>query len=333
MGNRPPYNYDENADDSYPPRDSYPPQQPMNIDDPRFGGGAPTPPRDAYPPQGEQYPPQNQPPVPPADPRYPDYGGQTVGGQYPPAANQYPPAGGQGYRPQGGQIDLNDPRYGGGNPSVPPAPNRGANYPPPQQYPPQQPQGGQYPPAGGPISLDDPNYGGRPVAPPRQPAPVRDDYEYDRRVDLGDVDVPRRGGRRAADVNDDDNPLDRINEGASVVTERQVESIAWGSTIILLGIALIFTVTGSTTFLTRLFPMLSGFILLSSSIYQRLVRGWRVSPLTWFTSLILVAYTITLFIDIDTGGSNIGLFDWIAYFLGTLIILTGITMLLRAFRR
>lgn len=346
MSNRPPYNYDDNADDTYPPRDSYPPQDPLNIDDPRFGGGAPTPPRDSYPPQGGNYPPQggnyppqNQPPLPPNDPRFPA-GGQAR------ATGSYPPAGGQSYPPQGGQIDLNDPRYGGQG-AVPPAPNPTGGYPQqPPAYPPQQPtyppQGGQYPPSGG-ISLDDPNYGGRPPVPQQRPPAQRpsvptvdEGYEYDRRIELGDVEVGRRGGggggRRRAD-DDDDNVVDRLNEGANMITERQVESVAWGSTVLLLGIALLLTVSGSTLFLTRLFPMLSGFILLASSIYQRFFRGWRVSPLTWLTAFALVSYTATLFVDFETSGTNINLIDWITYFIGTLIILTGITMLMRAFRR
>ncbi len=316
MSTRPPYPYDEDADDSYPPRDSYPPQEPIDLDDPRFGGGVPTPPRETYPPQ-PNYPPQNQPAVPPNAPS----GGYAP----PPPTGSYPPA--PSYPPQGGQIDLSDPRFGGQQP--PPPPTQGTGYPPPPapSYPPAQ--AGQYPPSGN-IDL------GAPPRPSPQRPPSYEPSEYDRRIDLGDVDVPRRGGNnrpRPEHTDDDDSVVERIARGTSLLTERQVESIAWGSTIMLLGIVLILTVTGSTVFLTRLFPMLSGFILLSSSIYQRLVRGWRVSPLTWMISLMLVSYTITLFVDIDTGGSNIGLFDWITYFIGTLIILTGVTMLLRAFRR
>ncbi len=314
MGNRPPYNYDENADDSYPPRDSYPPQEPVNLDDPRFGGGAPTPPRDAYPPQGgQQYPPPN-------DPRYPPQGSQ-----------QYPPT--------GGQVDLNDPRFGGNNPATPTS-NRGANVPPQQPSYPPQPQAGQYPPAGtGPLRLDDPPpLGSRRLGAVPNPNVAGSAYppstDYDRRVELGDVDPPVMRSQGKATKTKLDNTAERVGVNLNLLTERQVELLAWGFTVILFGVSLlILAVSGSSTFMTRVFPAVSGLLLLASATYQRLVRGWHVGILTWLSAFVLVAYTITRYVDISGGSANFNIIEGTIYFIGTLIVLVGVTMLLRAFRR
>lgn len=387
MGNRPPVNpnyrpEDENDDaypprgNNYPPQGNYPPQNNLNIDDPQFGGGAPTPGDQSYPPQntGGTYPPQgNYPPqgggYPPPqqqgninldDPRF---GGapppqQPSSGQrqsYPPQDSGYPPP------QQQGNISLDDPRFGGAPPPQQPSSGQGQNYAQSGGYPPQDsgypPQGGSYPPPQqqGNISLDDPRFGGAP--PPQQ--------GYDRgqggrgRIDLND---DRYGGRpeprgaapsrgrdritlddppvssdraRRSQRHDDDPPpsrqkssSQRRQEQRPLLTERQVEALSIGSVVILLGVSLIQAVTSSSAFLSFLFPMLAGGILMASAVYQRLVMGWRVNPLTWVFAILLVSYTITLFVAGDDSGPLL----WIAYFIGTLIIMAGVVITLRVFR-
>jgi hypothetical protein len=128
---------------------------------------------------------------------------------------------------------------------------------------------------------------------------------------------------------DDPGPQRRPSQRSFGLTERQIESLAWGTTILLLGISLIQAVTGSSSFLTFFFPLLAGAILLGSAVYQRVVRGWHVGPLTWLVAILLVSYTITLL----AAGESTGIFQWIAYFIGTLIIMLGIILLLQVFRR
>lgn len=321
MGNRPPYNYDEDADDNYPPRNNYPPQEPIDINDPGFGGGAPTPPREGYPPQagGNAYPPQQYPPSPPAnDP----YSGQTQSG------SSYPPAG-------SGQIDIGSPYgepSGGQGGGYQPPNQQPANYPPPQRdYP---PQGGTYPPPNaGNIDL------GAPVTPNRQARPSSPPPPDNGRIDLGDVNTgrPKRsddsGRRQQVDIGDDKPTPARPAAPTFVISERQVELLGWGITVVLFGLSLLALAVGEPVVLWRVFPTVSGVVLLASATYQRMFRGWHVSVGTWLSAFVLIAYSITRYVDFEQRGSNFNFIEASIYFLGTLIILVGIGMLLRAFRR
>lgn len=370
---RDPNYYPEDDENTYPPKNpnNYPPQgsagnyPPPNqggidLDDPRFGGGVPAPQRGQdYPPQGgsPQYPPPQQQNTGGYPPPNRDQGGgnrPSQGGSYPPQGNTggYPPPD-QGH--QGG-INLDDPRFGGqGYP-----PQGGAqqqSYPPPQQ----QNTGNYSPPSGtyqtpdtpsGKISLDDPRFGGSSgQSSGSYREPERQDYGSGAGRQSIDLDDPRYGGEGAGALQEgrgrsrrgreDDEPRQRRQLGESddeapsgglanwALTERQIEYLAWGSTVILLGISLMRALTGASDALTFVFPLLAGGILTASAIYQRVVMGWHVGILTWFTAIMLVSYTITL----QVAGDGTGIFSWIGYFLGTIIIMTGVTVLLQAFRR
>lgn len=219
------------------------------------------------------------------------------------------------------------------------------DYPPPSDdYPPRQsnsqyppPSDDRYPPPdmGGPIDLDDPQYGGQPSRSLRDRPSNRNDPYTDQSVSLNPVAAPSLGRDRAPrgrgyDDDYDDFPEQRRSPRRSQgLSERQVEYLAWGSTILLLGVSMIQAITGSSSFLRIFFPLLAGSILSISSIYQRVVRGWHVGPLTWLISGLLVSYSITL----QVAGSDTGIFKWIAYFIGTLIIMTGLLLILQIFRQ
>lgn len=89
------------------------------------------------------------------------------------------------------------------------------------------------------------------------------------------------------------------------------------------------SVTGNSSFLTFFFPLLGGALLMGSALYQRVVRGWHVGPITWLVAVLLVSYTITLLVS----DSGTGFLTWIAYFIGTLVIIMGLVLLMQAFRR
>lgn len=307
-------NYPPQQAGGYPPQGNYPPQQPPQ--------GATYPPQGNYPPAGASYPPQGTGGYPPPQTGNinldaPQYGGQPAG---------YPPQGTGGYPPpQTGNISLDAPQYSGQPASYPP---QGTGSYPPQGtggYPPAQPQP-NYAQQTGPIDLGDPLQGTS-----RRGSASRQEFAGDAPVSLDDPRIENRSSRRQKPSRSDDSPQlsDRQQRTGFGLTERQVEYLAWGSTIILLGVSLMMSVAGSARYLTLIFPLVAGGILMSSAIYQRVVRGWHVGPLTWLTAILLVSYTITLQLSGD--GTNI--FKWIAYFLGTLTIMTGLTLFLQVFRK
>lgn len=148
---------------------------------------------------------------------------------------------------------------------------------------------------------------------------------------LGDFDAPDL--RRRVNVDDELRQEARVQSpgGFAILSERQVEALGWGITVILLGIAVLLTFTsGSQDFLLTVFPILGGVLLLLTSIYQ-IMRGWPVSLITWLTSIGLTAFAITRLIAlVDAGDTDFG--TSIAYFIGVSIIITGITVLFRIFR-
>ncbi|MCI0714353.1 MAG: hypothetical protein L0154_29635 [Chloroflexi bacterium] len=148
---------------------------------------------------------------------------------------------------------------------------------------------------------------------------------------LGNFDAPDL--RRRVSVDDELRQEARVQSpgGFALLSERQVEALGWGITVILLGIAVLLTFTsGSRDFLLTVFPILGGALLLMTSIYQ-IMRGWPVSLVTWLTSIGLTAFAITRLIAlVDAGETDFG--TSIAYFIGVSIIVTGITVLFRIFR-
>lgn len=343
---------------SYPPaQSSYPPQQNnISLDDPRFGSGAPAPgstpaPHDPrnyqapqqppqYPPQQQQggYPPPNQPqggyPPPQAgasqsgsidlnDPRFggssapqqpPQYPPQQQQGGYPPP-NQpqggYPPP--QAGASQGGSIDLNAPRFGGSG-APQPTPSQ-TSQPSPQANYGHAPQGT----LGGSINIDDNQFGGNNTP---SLGSSRSNSNQQRRSAQTQPPPSERSGsgnqqQRQQQSANQRHPLD------IGLTERQVESLAIGITVILFGVAII----QGGVFLGFYFPLAAAVILMVSAIYQN-AMGWRVSFFTSLIGLTFTSYVITRII----GDEDTAFFTRIGYFFGSLIILIGLIRLMRIFR-
>lgn len=268
---------------------SLPPVEPPNLRRNRRGQA-----------QNDNYDP-NYPP--PADPRYP-----------PQQPANYPPPGASNYPPLGAAPNRNDPRY---EPSYPP--------PPPDTYPPAAPD---YYSGGGTVDLDDPAFGA-PARRPRAAEPPRSTLDPVGTPDLR-RERPSRNIPSDAPITTGARDLRSPRGGGmgSLLSERQVESLAWGSVVMMLGISLILAVTGSYQFLRVAFPLIAGLILLVSSLYQQVVMGWHVSKLTWLVTILLLSYTITL----ELADDNEGFFRWIIYFIGTLVILLGFIRLLQVFQ-
>lgn len=149
---------------------------------------------------------------------------------------------------------------------------------------------------------------------------------------LGDFDAPDLRRRVTVDEELRNEVRSNTPRGITLLSERQIEALGWGITVILFGIAVLLTFTsGSSDFLLTIFPMIGGALLLASSVYQ-IMRGWPVSLVTWLTSIALSAFAITRIIALlDGGDTDFG--TSIAYFIGVSIIITGITVLFRIFRR
>ena len=237
-------------------------------------------------------------------------------------------------------------------------PPAGADYPPSDDQP--QPGGYQNPPPTQPTypppSSNQPD---QYQPPPRdtRSSPgddlLQDDIGLDRRsgrdrtyrdqessrIEIDDFES--RDLRRERDLREDDDEyrgrdsrqLGQDNyQQRPLLTERQVEAVGWGITVILFGIAILIAFTSSNTnFLTVGFPIIGGILLLSSSVYQR-IQGWRVSAVTWATAIGLSAFSITRLIAI-TDGQATGVGTSLAYFFGVFIIITGIVVLVRIFQQ
>ncbi len=245
---------------------------------------------------------------------------------FPPAGSDYPPAGQQPQQPQ--------PSGGYQAPPPPPQPA----YPPPSR----EPQYQQPPPSsdrnarslpGDDLLDDDLGIDRRRSSRDRS---YRD--QEPSRIELDDFES--RDLRRERDMREDDDyrgretpklGRDEYSRGP-LMTERQVEAIGWGVTVILFGFAILIAFTSSNTnFLTVGFPILGGILLLASSVYQR-IQGWRVSAVTWATAIGLSAFSITRLIAIFDGhDTSIG--TSLAYFFGVFIIITGIVVLVRIFQQ
>jgi hypothetical protein len=148
---------------------------------------------------------------------------------------------------------------------------------------------------------------------------------------LGNFDAPDLRRRVSVDEELRQEVRTARPRGFALLSERQIEALGWGFTVILFGIAVLLTFTsGSTNFLLTIFPIIGGTLLLASSTYQ-IMRGWPVSLITWLTSIGLSAFAITRLIAlVDGGDTDFG--TSIAYFIGVSIIITGMTVLFRIFR-
>lgn len=242
---------------------------------------------------------------------------------FPPAGADYPPAGQQPQEPSGYQA-----------PPPPPQPT----YPSPSQepaYTPTPDQASYDRTLPGDDLLDDDLGIDR-----RRPSRDRSYRDQEpSRIELDDFES-RDLRRDRGDMRGDDDYRGRETPQLAretyargpLMTERQVEAIGWGLTVILFGFAILIAFTSSNTnFLTVGFPILGGVLLLASSVYQR-IQGWRVSAVTWATAIGLSAFSITRLIAIFDG-QDTGIGTSLAYFFGVFIIITGIVVLVRIFQQ
>jgi hypothetical protein len=182
----------------------------------------------------------------------------------------------------------------------PPPPNWN-NYPQQQQQPPSPPPGtGQLPPRPGGSLPGTGNLGGTDPFEPSKP---------------GRLDNQRSGGF------------------GSAFGERQIEYIAWGSVVILLGCSIILVTLDTslaTLFLTVFTPLIGGGILLASGFVQRLFFGYDVSLFTWGVSIASIAFGCTRAIAEITDTTSA--LTQLLYFIGLLVIISGLVIILQVFR-
>lgn len=209
---------------------------------------------------------------------------------------------GRGNRP-GGTGPLQPPP--GGMPPYPPDPATGLppaapprlggqqpGYPPPQ-YPPQQ----QYPPG------------------------YSQNYE-----DYPPADVPRRGYRSGGSIHN----RDFFN--LPPVAERRIEYLAWGSVVLVIGFSIIFITLDrerAFEFLRVGTPLTVGVILLFSGLLQRIGFGYPVSLVTWWVANFSLAFGLSQFIAVTADSEPL---NQLIYFIGFLIIITGIVIIMQVFR-
>lgn len=249
---------------------------------------------------------------------------------FPPKGAEYPPAGNQPQsQPQPGGYQTPPPQQ----PAYPPPSDQPGNY----QAPSAQPRQGGYQPSGNSpgddLLLDD-------LGTDRRRSGRDDSYrertQEPSRIELDDFES-RDLRRERNPREEDDYSAPRLDERRSnsprgaLLTERQVEAVGWGLTVILFGFAILFSFTSSNTnFLTVGFPIIGGILLMASSVYQR-IQGWRVSVVTWATAIGLSSFSITRLIAL-TDGKDTGVGTSIAYFFGIFMIITGTAVLVRFFQ-
>jgi hypothetical protein len=229
--------------------------------------------------------------------------------------------------------DLRDPNR---RPSGQQPPQQGGQYPPQQpgyppqqggQYPPQQPgyppqQGGQYPPPqqGG-YNPPPPARGGTGSLAPRQAPPLGNRSTQQYTPSLDDASVPQLG-------------RDNIDPVESAMHERRIEYLAWGSVVFLLGIAIMLVPLSdgkAGEFLLLVAPLVGGSILMLSGFIQKIGFGFDVSVFTWGSGIFCLAFGITQWIARLTDSND--LVSQAIYFVGLLVVFTGMVLILQVFSR
>lgn len=237
----------------------------------------------------------NFPPREPPDLR-PQRGFQQ-GGQQPP--QQYPPD----------QNPYNQPPQG---------------YPP-QQYPPQQypPQGG-YPPPGQPA----PGTGPLP-APHLEPARPP---QLGRRGNTGPLRPRSDEGFNAAEVP----PIRRSDSrsssaGLPSIAEHRIEYLAWGVVVLLFGFSIMAMTIDSESafsFIQSFAPLIAGVVLLASGFAQRILYSYPVSGATWTFAVFCIAFGGASLIR---QAADTSVFESSIYFIGLLVISSGLIIILQVF--
>lgn len=115
--------------------------------------------------------------------------------------------------------------------------------------------------------------------------------------------------------------------------ERRIEYLAWGSVVIIMGFSIILMALNTevaTNILLIGAPLLSGMILLGSGFVQRLFFGYNVSLGTWAIGVLGISFGCTRTIaEITDSGDAV---NQIIYFVGLLVIISGLIIILQVFR-
>lgn len=158
--------------------------------------------------------------------------------------------------------------------------------------------------------------------------------------DLGGLDAPALGARRGSSSRSRygdagyGTPAREVRSPYSTgnfLAEHQIEALAYGVTILLLGVGIILLISGNSAFLTRFFPLIGGGTLLGGGVYQKIIKAWNVSIFTWFFAILLMAIGITNLAV--SGMEDATILDGSIFFCGTLVIMAGGITLLQVFRR
>lgn len=256
--------------------------------------------------------------------------------QYPPEDDDdqnYPP---RDYTPP--------PRRQADPPPQPARPPVANNYPleddyPPRGHDPRQPEGLE------PVSAPDLRRGRRETVrpmendlgdrlPPRDARRATSDMRSLDPEPLGSLDSPDLRRARSARIREVDdlppsgNRPPRPTSTGDFIQEHQVEAIAAGITLLMLGVGILLLIVADGTFLFQIFPMLGGLVLIGGGLFQKVIRGWNVSWVTWGIGGVLFTFGLT-----TTFNRNGDLVTGSIFFCGTLIILMGLVFLLQVFRR
>jgi len=193
--------------------------------------------------------------------------------------------------------------------------------PPPGGMPPYPPDPSGLPPN------QAPRLGGQPGYPPQYPPQqgYQQPYEqYDQSMPPANM-PPRRGFRSSAEGAYNVFNLPSIHE-------RRIEYLAWGTVVLVIGFSIIFITMDSEAafeFLRVGTPLAVGVILLFSALLQRIGFGYPVSMPTWWVANFSLAFGLSQFIAITADSEPI---SQVIYFVGFLIIITGIVIIMQVFR-
>lgn len=219
--------------------------------------------------------------------------------------------------------DLRDPnRRGQGQPQQnpygqqPQPPNWG-NQPP--QYPPQPPQN---------------PYGQPPQYPPQYPPQQMPGTGPLRGTGALGPQPPQQLGQRPYVPPAQPRPLGRARGmWYDALHERRIEYLAWGLVVIIMGFSIIMMTLETefaADFLLIVAPLISGMILMGSGFVQRIFFDYDVSLATWALAILGLAFGCTRAIAEITNNTDVA--NQIIYFVGLLVIISGLVIILQVFR-
>jgi cytochrome b subunit of formate dehydrogenase len=118
--------------------------------------------------------------------------------------------------------------------------------------------------------------------------------------------------------------------------EHRIEYLAWGLVIFLMGFGIILLAIDTAVTRDLLLiagPLVVGGILMFSSFLQRIVFGYSVSLITWAMAVGASAFGLTQAIAAVTDTrSGEYLQNQVLYFLGLLVIISGMVIIMQVFR-